>query len=66
MQLHVHVARFNVPPFRHTKSQSKIKQTVSIPYNLFNYYKLGGVRVAYLFSFLYCPIMCLYVLNSVL
>ena len=26
----------------------------------------GGVRVAHLFSFLCCPIMCFYVLSSVL
>ena len=26
----------------------------------------GGVRVAHLFSFLCCPIMCLYVLSSLL
>jgi hypothetical protein len=26
----------------------------------------GGVRVAHLFSFLCCPIMCLYIMSSVL
>ena len=57
MQLHVHVASLNIPLFRHTKSQSKIKQTVSIPYNLFNYYSLGVVRVVHLFSCLCCPII---------
>jgi len=33
---------------------------------LFCFFLFDGVRVAHLFSFLCCPIMCLYVLSSLL
>ena len=43
-------------------ANSGVQHTLCCVFVLF----VGGVRVAHLFSFLFCPIMCLYVLSSVL
>jgi hypothetical protein len=52
--------------FRHFMASWSSVISYQIISNRFHPRFFGGVRVAHLFSFLCCPIMCLYVLSSVL
>jgi hypothetical protein len=62
--LRIHFAFHCIYEWR--QSSYKKRELLILRENLSSPRYFGGVRVAHLFSFLRCPILCLYILSSVL